>query len=138
VRALPFVAGAGLLAASSFALLQLRAPAATAAPVATAPRAADPAPAPPAAPPSTVNVREQIKRAVEVAAPTLRTQPDVQRYLAGLEARARANRQITALEVEPAIAAIHSLDLDPQRAAEMVGEFSQRMNRLAGELAASR
>jgi hypothetical protein len=137
VRALPFVAGAGLLAASSFALLELRAPAATAAPIVIAPRPAAPAPAPPAAPPPAASLRPQIRAAIEAAAPSLRTQADVQRYLADLEARARKNHQLTALEVMPGLAAIHGLAgrVDPERRTEMQEDFNRRINRLTDELA---
>jgi hypothetical protein len=139
VRALPWVAATVLAAAGALALHELRAASATPVVIAPAPRAQPPSSpeTPPAVPVQPVaDARPQIRRAVEAAAPTLRTPHDVERYLGELEDRARHNRRLTALEVEPGLAAIRSLGAegDPQRVREMEGEFLRKMNRLAAEL----
>jgi hypothetical protein len=71
------------------------------------------------------------RRAIE--APSLATPRDVERYLRELEDRARRNRQITALEVDPGLAAIRGVD-DPVERLEMEIEFLRRMHRLVAEL----
>jgi hypothetical protein len=141
VRALPvLVAATAFVAAGALALHELRAgtPAQTATVVAASPPAAQaepPASLPPP-PPRTVDARPQIQRAIQ-AAPALKTMHDLEGYLSDLEARARRNHQLTALEVEPGLAAIRQMssELDPQRAFELETEYVQRMNRLAAELA---
>jgi hypothetical protein len=141
MRSLPIVAAAGLIAASAFALHELRvgrqAPTVVVAPQ---PALQEPEPATPLPPlPRTVDARPQIHRVIEEAAPSLKSPRDVEQYLGDLEARARRNHQLTALEVEPGLAAIRRLggSLEPQRAFEMEAEFVKRMNRLAAELAPS-
>jgi hypothetical protein len=136
MRSLPIFAAAGLIAAGAFALHELRA--GTQEPTVTPSPPHEPEPAEPTPPPPrTVDARPQIQRAIEAAAPSLKSPRDLQQYLGELEARARRNRQLTALEVEPGLAAIRSATLEPQRAFEMEAEFMHRMNRLAAELAPS-
>jgi hypothetical protein len=134
-----------LLGVVSLALWQLRpvrsaAPevvaAAVASPVAPREAATPIAPAAPVASAPPPGVRPQIRQAIEAAAPSLRSAQDLQLYLDDAEARARRNHAITALEIEPALAAIRMQnDLDPPRRAELEGEFLQRMSRLANQLA---
>jgi hypothetical protein len=135
MRAFPLVAAIGLVAAGAFALGELRAasPSPVAAPARAATTLADePPPSATAAPPP--DARSQIRRAIEVAQPSLRTQADVERYLGELEARARRNHQITALEVEPGLAAIRGLEVEPQRMVELEIAFTGKMKRLVEEL----
>jgi len=89
-------------------------PALTAA-AASAPRSR-PAPSP---------MREAIRRAVEAA--PVEGAPDLGAYLDSLEARAVAQRAVTALEVEPGIAMIRRHSPEPDQEAQA---FTERMRQL--------
>jgi hypothetical protein len=76
------------------------------------------------------NVRAQVREAIDDAGVTGRESLD--RFLDVLEARARAQGKVTALEVEPGIAMIERHSSDP----EEIARFSERMQRLQQELSA--
>ncbi len=136
MRAVTWLAAGGLVAAGAFAIYELRATSAPLPKVVASAPAPEPEAAPVKAPPPTVDVRPQIRRAAEAAAPALRSARDVERYLGELEQQARRNHRVTALEVEPGLIAIreHAGD-DPQRQLELEGDFMRKMNRLSAELA---
>ena len=136
MRALAIIAALGLTLASALALSELRTRPAPAVPVARAqPALVEPPPVEAPPPPKLPDARPQIHRAIEQAAPTLKSAHDVEQYLADLEARARRNHQLTSLEVEPGLAAIRKLaGDDPQLAFQLQAEYMQKMTRLSAEL----
>jgi hypothetical protein len=106
------------------------------APVSTGERAPiGEASAPPRVPPPTVDVRAQVRRAVEEKAPALKSASDVEHYLSDLESQARRNGKVTALEVEPGMQAIAQLrgELGRERAMELELAFGQKMARISAE-----
>jgi hypothetical protein len=98
-------------------------------------RVAAPTPLPPPAAPH-VSMRAQIRQAIETDVAPLHSEGDVDRYLGDLEARARRNGRVTALELEPGIRAIQRLadELGHERADEKLAAFAQKMTRLAAEV----
>ena len=74
-----------------------------------------------------VAIRDAIDRAPVHAA------PDLAHYLDSLEARARAQRAVTALEVEPGIDMIRRHSFEPD---EEIDRFTERMQALQREFAA--
>jgi hypothetical protein len=82
------------------------------------------------------DVRAQIRQAVETEVAPLKGAGEVERYLGDLEARARRNRRVTALEVEPGVEAIQRLagEIGPERTQEKLATFTQTMARLSAEL----
>jgi hypothetical protein len=88
-----------------------------------------------AAAPGQPDVRAQIRQAVETDVTPLKSESDLDRYLASLEARARRNHKVTALEVEPGIRAIRNLadQIGPDRMQEKRAAFTQKMARLSAE-----
>jgi len=79
----------------------------------------------PAPSPMRARIREEVERAeVHDAA-------DVERYLDSLEARARAQGKVTALEVEPGIEKIQRFSQNPD---EKIARFGERMLRVQREL----
>jgi hypothetical protein len=60
----------------------------------------------------------------------------VEAYIAQLEARARAKGKVTALEVEPAMAAIEALEdeIGPERVMEKLSAVNRRMGELSARL----
>jgi hypothetical protein len=90
-------------------------------------------PPPPADQPS---VHAAIERKVEADRPTLHNAHDIDGYLADLEAHARQNGKVTALEVEPGLMAIreHAEQLGTEEALRKSDEFAQKMARLSAQL----
>jgi hypothetical protein len=74
-------------------------------------------------------MRARVREAIERA--DVRGRESLDRFLEMLEARARAQGKVTALEVEPGIAMIELHSKDP----EEVSRFSERMQRLQEEFA---
>ncbi len=75
----------------------------------------------------------RIQEAIAERLPQIHNAADLDRYLAELEARARYNRQVTALDVEPGMMAIQQQvgDIGPAGVATKTAEFAKRMNDLA-------
>jgi hypothetical protein len=119
------------LAAASPAVAPVSPAAAAAAPLPPAPSRRPSLAVPPVAmlPPA-------VQREVETAVPTLHSEGDVDRYLAELQARARRQGRVTAVEVEPGVQAIAQLEasLPPGRAVEKLAEWQQQMSALSREL----
>lgn len=82
-----------------------------------------------------VDIRAQIRQADEVNQATLKTEQDVDRYLETLIARAKQNRRVTALEVQPGIHAILELteQIGDDRAMAKHSQFTKLMARLSAE-----
>ena len=74
--------------------------------------------------------------AYETQASDVRTERDLDRYLDGLEAKARAQGSVTALEVQPGVMAIRKAPYteDGERRMQRVMEFSDRMAKLSAQL----
>lgn len=83
-----------------------------------------------------VDIRAQIRQADEVNQATLKTEQDVDRYLETLIARAKQNRRVTALEVQPGIHAILELteQIGDDRAMAKHSQFTKLMAKLSAEL----
>ena len=136
----PFLMAVG---AGSMALHELRAPRAAQAPIAArattfspdAPVAAV-APTAPATRLPRTEVRSQVRSVIERDRPRVQTVASLDGYLSDLERAARANHRVTALEVQPGVAAIAALaeELDPQRTIERQMEFARQMQVLSAEL----
>jgi len=128
---------AGVSAALAWAVRAQPAPSPGAAQAASSSaRAVEESPPAPVRPlPPTVDVRAKIAQAVEQKAPALKSPRDVEHYLDDLEAQARRNRQVTALEVQPGLFAIARMrgELGPERALELELQFTQKMARLSSE-----
>jgi len=90
----------------------------------------DPASRPPAptSSPSERGLRPRIREAIERA--PVRSGADLDAYLDSLEAQARRNRAVTALEIEPGMALIRRYSGDEDK----VATFGQRMLRVQQEL----
>jgi hypothetical protein len=138
VRALIVIAASALLGLTAFMFHELRAERAQ--PVAAA--AAPPAPsvetpAPLAPPPARPDARPRIRRAVDAIAPTLETPHDLDRYVDAMEQRARRERQLTAVEIEPGFEAIRRMrgQIGAERAMQLQAEYIQKLNRLSNDLA---
>jgi hypothetical protein len=87
------------------------------------------------------DLRPRVQGAVAGALDELGSAPDrasVEALLARLEAQARANGRVSALEVEPGLAAIAAIEttLAPGEAAAWQGAFGARMQALSSELRA--
>jgi hypothetical protein len=82
------------------------------------------------------NIRAEVEQKVEADRPRLNSAHDVDSYLVDLEARARRNGRVTALEIEPGVMAIreHEAQLGPDQALQKTAEFTQKMARLSAEL----
>lgn len=79
---------------------------------------------------------ETVRLAVARAQRDVRTPNDLAKFLDEQEQVARENHKVSAFEIEPAVAAIRRLySGSPQLAAEAIGKFSNRMAKLASELA---
>lgn len=83
-----------------------------------------------------VDIRAQIRQADEANQATLKTEQDVDRYLETLIARAKQNRRVTALEVQPGIHAILELteQIGDDRAMAKHSQFTKLMAKLSAEL----
>ena len=93
--------------------------------------------APPAAS-SSENLRGQIRKLIDEEVTGLETEEQVDAYLARLEKRAITRGRVTALEVEPGLAAIARLTkLSPQQLERKHHAFSQRMAKLSKQPAPS-
>jgi hypothetical protein len=81
-------------------------------------------------------VRPRIEAAVAEALPRIHDPRDLDRYLGDLEHSARAQRHVTALEVEPGMQAIFAMqgELGAEETLVRSREFAQRMMRLSVEL----
>jgi len=88
---------------------------------------------PTAAPSALLDMRQRVARAIAEETPGLDSEPAVDAYLVQLERRARERGRVSALEVEPGVAAIHRL---PPGAAtnQKRDAFTVRMSRLSAEL----
>jgi hypothetical protein len=88
---------------------------------------------PPAA--RAVDMRARIEEAIRTEVEPLHRRPDVEAYLERLRRRAVAQRRVTALEVEPGVAAIERLmpELGPEATQERVARFVQSMTALSRE-----
>jgi hypothetical protein len=75
------------------------------------------------------DMRTRIEQAIEREVASLRGREEVSSYLESLRARATAQRRVTALEVEPGVAAIERLapSIGSEAAAEWVRSFRQSM-----------
>jgi hypothetical protein len=137
MKTLTILSALALLASVSSLLFGLRRPlqipsvARSAEPHAVEPAAVEPAPPRPL--PPIVDARPQIKKAIAEARPQLTSPREVERYLSDLEAQARRQHQVTALEVLPGVAAIRE-QYPPEEAIARVQEFGNRMTRLSAEL----
>ena len=85
----------------------------------------------PALPP--VDLRPRVEAALRDEVEPLRGKDDVTAYLERLHVRATARGQVTALEIEPGVAAIERLtpELGSEAAQEWVGRFVQSMTELS-------
>lgn len=81
------------------------------------------------------NLREAVRAADMEARATARTDEQLAQFFAELEARARHQNEVTAVEIA---AGLGALAADPDHAPEAEAAFVQRMERLASELAAKR
>ena len=81
------------------------------------------------------DIREQARAMAEARAPRIAGAADLSAFFSELEARARQNRKITALEVEPGTMAARMVAarLPPGRAAELAGQFARRMAALSAQ-----
>jgi hypothetical protein len=79
------------------------------------------------------DVRPQIEAALRSEVAPLRGREDVSAYLEYLRARAVAQQQVTALEVEPGVAAIERLEpeLGSDAVQEWIARFTQSMAALS-------
>jgi hypothetical protein len=132
MKILMFVSGLVLAAVIGAIVLMLRPQPVAVAPTPKREETAEP-PTPPKPLPPTVDAHPQIRQAVIEAKPKLRSPRDVDGYLADLEAQARRKHQVTALEVEPAIAAIRS-QYPHEEAKKRIAEYTARMSQLSAEL----
>jgi hypothetical protein len=92
---------------------------------------------PPATPPAPEKeMLTEIDQVEEARLPTITTERQLDAYLVELEAQARANHKVSALEVQPAIEAIRRLGstLGPERTFERIRAYSQKMSQLSAEL----
>jgi len=76
------------------------------------------------------SMRTAVRSAINEA--PVHAAPDLASYLDSLEARARAQRQVTALEVEPGIEMIRRYSFEPE---EEIEHFTERMQALQHEFA---
>jgi hypothetical protein len=138
MRALIVVAASALLAVGAFLIYELRAERARPPVVAVAVSQVRPTEVPPPAalPPPPPDARPQIRRAVDAIAPTLETPRDFDRYVESLEQRARRERKLTAVEVEPGFEAIRRMrsQIGPERTMQLQAEYIAKLNRLSSEL----
>jgi hypothetical protein len=81
-------------------------------------------PSPPPPSPMRMRIREAVERAV------VRDDTELSQYLDSLEARARAQGKVTALEIEPGFEMIRRQSPDP----DLIGRFSDRMLKVQAEL----
>jgi hypothetical protein len=90
----------------------------------------------PQPPPPPNSVRDQVQGIVAQKTAQIHTERELDQYLAELEARARSQRRITALDVEPGIALIRGMTgtLGADKSVQKMMHFSDAMNRLATEL----
>ena len=84
---------------------------------------------------SVPDMRARIRQAVQSDLPALKTEADVDRYLAELMARAKRNHRVTALEVQPGLEAIRQLrsQLGDERSQTKLMAFSDSMEKLSAE-----
>jgi hypothetical protein len=89
--------------------------------------------------PRGLDLRPSIEQEEQLALPGLRGRVDVEAYLERLEARARANGRVTAVEIEPGMTAIFALrDTMPEPdVLAMADDFDARMQALGTELGAA-
>jgi hypothetical protein len=94
-----------------------------------------PAPSPPSRD-THAKMQQSIAAAVEARAPELHDERDLLRYFDDLEAQARRNGDVGALEVEPGLRAARGLGsrLPPGRGFELAQQFSARMAALSAQL----
>jgi hypothetical protein len=85
------------------------------------------------APPPRIDMRAQIRQAVAEARPRLQAPASLDGYLNELEQQARRNHHVSALEVEPGLAAIQAT-VAPEQQAERTQRFATKMQELAAEL----
>jgi hypothetical protein len=80
-----------------------------------------------------LDVRPRIEAALRTEVDPLRGHEDVSAYLERLRARAVAQHQVTALEVEPGVAAIERLEpeLGSDAVQEWITRFTQSMAKLS-------
>ena len=107
-------------------------PSASSVPVA----ASSPSPSASVSSPRGSGIRGEIERLIAAEVPGLDTEAKVDRYLVVLEGRAREKRRVTALEVEPAMAAIDNLRpvLGHPKTDRKRDSFALAMSRLSAEL----
>jgi hypothetical protein len=96
----------------------------------------DSVPEPPRPPrPSGPDLRNAVGDAVAARTSQVRDAAGLSRLLVDLEAAARAKGRVTALEVEPGIAAIRDIYAnDPAQYRTHISEFSERMGKLSRSL----
>ncbi len=84
----------------------------------------------------TLDLRPEIEREEERALPELHGRADVEAYLERLEARARAQGRVTAVEIEPGMTAIFTLRgrVSEEDVLAMADDFDTRMQALGVEL----
>jgi len=82
-----------------------------------------------------IDMRARIEEAIRTEVEPLHGRRDVEAYLERLTRRAVAQRRVTALEVEPGVAAIERLmpELGPEATQEWVARFVQSMTALSRE-----
>ncbi len=130
-------AGAALaVVALGFVIFELRTPARAPTIAATAAPAL-PSPQPPASvtPPAS-DARPQIRAAIAAITPTLESPRDLDRYVEGLEQRARREHRLAAVDVEPGFEAIRRMrsQVGAERSMQLQAEYVQRLNRLAADV----
>lgn len=78
-------------------------------------------------------LREQVRRVIHERVEPLRTEAELEAFLADLEASARRRGYASALEVEPGLAAIRQVlaDRGPEETVRRQMEFSERMRALS-------
>lgn len=97
-------------------------------------------PAPARAPaPRGLDLRPSIEQEEQLALPGLHGRADVEAYLERLEARARAQGRVTAVEIEPGMTAIFALrgTVPEPDVLAMADDFDARMQALGAELGAA-